>query len=141
MFGHTDEVALVELSDNDGISWSQVFCQNGLNAAGETTFQKIQLDLSAFIGKYIRIRFRYTTQNWRYYASDNVGWYVDDIELLNTSIASEYSELSNLKDPVFNFTPSQPGIYQIAARARMYQFYPLDWGSSYYVYAIDSANK
>jgi uncharacterized repeat protein (TIGR02543 family) len=86
------QVAHVQASGNGGISWTDVFTQAGTNSAGESDLADRVVNLDAFAGQTILIRFLYTRDvyNTTYSGvadSGNfiIGWFVDMIEVVRAN--------------------------------------------------------
>lgn len=123
-----DQHAQVQISTDGGAHWEAVFNQDGNNTAGETSFRTRTVDLTAFVGKTIRIRFAYRFDQGRYYSNTDivVGWLIDDIQLANLSeIVSE--QVSDVSGSAFDFEPSAAGTYILQTRAKTGHDF-LDWG-------------
>ena len=80
---------LVEVSENNGATWVPVYLHNRSETgtgpaffASEPLFQR-SVNLANFGGKTIRLRFRYSLGPDDRPASVPLGWYVDDIEMVN----------------------------------------------------------
>ena len=73
----------VEISTDDGSTWHSpaLFEFNAANPM--STWEKINIDLSAFIGQKIRIRFVFDTVDEN--LSSNEGWYIDDVRIEGAS--------------------------------------------------------
>lgn len=82
----TAQVAEVQLSTNGGASWPHtVYSQAGTGDSGEGAFVLRQIDLSAFRGQDVRLRFVYQVKAGSYYPQTDpgFGWYVDNIQIGN----------------------------------------------------------
>lgn len=82
----TGQVAEVQLSTNGGASWPHtLYSQAGSSDSGEGAFALRQVDLSAFSGQDIRLRFVYQVKSGSYYPQTDpgFGWYVDNIQIGN----------------------------------------------------------
>jgi hypothetical protein len=81
------QTALVELSADDGRSWNTLYRQSGDGTSGETGFVARQLSLAAWAGRSVQLRFRYGFEQGSYFpqSGDGMGWYVDDIQVLDAS--------------------------------------------------------
>ncbi len=87
----TGEMAVVQVSNNNGQTWANVYTQTGVANNGETAFQQRSVSLGAFAGQSLRLRFLYSWngvggwfwQDWEDNLGRNSGWYVDQIEVRN----------------------------------------------------------
>ena len=84
------QIAKVQLSTDQGTTWPiTVFSQAGVesNPSGDGSFVFRQIDLSAYAGQNVRIRFFYEYSGGTRYAETDTGtgWVIDDIR-----VASEY---------------------------------------------------
>ncbi|RMX01039.1 DUF4214 domain-containing protein [Allofranklinella schreckenbergeri] len=119
--------ALVQVS-LDGKSWQTIHSQAGSGGAGEQSFQRKTVSLSAFAHKSIQLRFAYEHQSGTYYPQSDVGvgWYIDDIQLTNVAQRSDQA-LQNTNAPSFRHQPTGSERQFLVARALMHG-YPLEWG-------------
>lgn len=90
------QVAKVQLSTDQGGSWPiTAFSQAGdvNNPQGDSGFIFRQIDLSAFAGQTVRIRFFYEYAGGSRYpqASTDVGWVIDDIRIASAFETTAYS--------------------------------------------------
>lgn len=86
-----EDNVLVEVSENDGATWVPAYIHNRSEAgtgpasfASEPLFAR-SVNLANFGGKTIRLRFRYSLGPEDRPASVPLGWYVDDISIVNDS--------------------------------------------------------
>jgi uncharacterized protein YkwD len=56
----TAQVARLEVSRNNGLSWEQIYAQAGAGSPGETSFQSRTASLAAYAGATIRLRFNFS---------------------------------------------------------------------------------
>ncbi|MEO8191503.1 MAG: FG-GAP-like repeat-containing protein, partial [Acidobacteriota bacterium] len=80
------ESAHVQVSVAGGGWQDTEYSQQGSDTSGEAGFNARALNLALFVGSSIRIRFyyRYTPPgNALSYASDNIGWFIDQIAVTN----------------------------------------------------------
>lgn len=80
----SDQVAYVEVS-TDGTAWTELWSRQGTGDSGQNTFERVALDLSAFAGATLNIRFRYAFQSGNFFNQTQlnplVGWLMDDIQV------------------------------------------------------------
>jgi hypothetical protein len=131
------EFAKVELSQDDGRTWSAGYSQAGTGGMGETTFASRTVSLSSFAGRAVRLRFNLAQANSVYFCGTGSGWYLDDIVLTNVE-----QLLSPVISPVgstdFIFNPAQIRDYNLDVRAVIYGDFPLEWGPTKLVTAVAS---
>lgn len=87
------QIARVQLSTDGGQSWpEEVYSQTG-EGSGDQGFMFRQVDLSAFAGQEVRIRFFYEYAGGvRYPHTDpGIGWMIDDIRVASRYETAEYS--------------------------------------------------
>lgn len=87
------QIARVQLSTDGGQSWpEEVYSQTG-EGSGDQGFMFRQVDLSAFAGREVRIRFFYEyAGGMRYPHTDpGIGWMIDDIRVASRYETAEYS--------------------------------------------------
>lgn len=86
-FATSAQTALVEVSADEGRSWTTLFRQSGDGTRGEIAFVSRQLPLAPWAGRTVLLRFRYAFEQGQYFTqtSDGVGWYVDDIQVQGAS--------------------------------------------------------
>ena len=125
------QIAKAQISLDSGGSWMDLYSQAGSNGAGQASFSTYNVPLNVFEGRTARFRFAYLyTGGAYYYQTDaGVGFYVDDIQLNNTFLASapSYTTLNN--SGTFTFTAPSAGTYGLQVRAIPWQgFGGMEWG-------------
>lgn len=112
----TAQVARVEVSTNNGLSWQAAYTQAGTATAGETTFQARSISLETFAGKTIQLRFNFGINSGSFFTetSDGYGWYIDDITFGNLIDTSSASITTLPEGTTFAFTPSAAGTHLLA---------------------------
>lgn len=78
-----------EISTDGGLSWNEVWGRNGngdnSSTGWDSSWNAVQADLSAYVGKVIRIRFNFTQAGLVFLSTNtNNGVFVDDISVTNT---------------------------------------------------------
>lgn len=118
-----------------------LYAQNGVSVVpnyvpGETSFVERRVSLSSYSDSTARFRFSYVidgSDSWLIGDNPGTGWYIDDIEVTNSSVVSVEST-SSTKDAdapgigSFSYNPPSAGDYALQARPVFYGDYPLDWG-------------
>lgn len=123
-----DQIAKVEVSKDFGVSWEQVWSEPGLDQPGETVFSPRTVDLGSFAGKSLQVRFNYYFSGGSAYlgADKGLGWYLDDIQVVNGNEVSADVIAEASAGPSFIFNPSTTGDYALQARPNI-SGRPLDW--------------
>ncbi len=125
------QAAVVEVSNDEGMSWQEVYRQIGTSTRGEQTFVSRSIDLSAFAEHLIMVRFayRYTIGQLAYTQTDQgMGWYIDDISFSDTGALVNFTLTQGLSGPSFPFTAPENGTYVLQARGTGWGGYPFEWG-------------
>lgn len=137
---HSDEVAQVEVSTDDGATWAAAYTQAGKYIPGSPVFEEIfslrTVSLDAYAGKIVRLRFHFVSDGLFYPPSDNaIGWYVDDITFANIDAAVNPAVTLLDGSATFPFNPAAAGNYlaQFQAVAGTRDF---PWGPAAPVAAI-----
>jgi hypothetical protein len=60
---------------------------------------------------------------------NNVGWYIDDLTLMNVQALVPDSPTQSASGNTFSFTPATPGPVGLQARGVMFGAYPMEWGA------------
>ncbi|MEM7144909.1 MAG: hypothetical protein AAF591_07215, partial [Verrucomicrobiota bacterium] len=80
----SDQTARVQLSTDGGSTWPvNLYSQPGSGSGGEGAFVLREIDLSAYAGQQIRLRFNYDFAGGSLFpqTSSSVGWFIDDIQI------------------------------------------------------------
>lgn len=90
------QIAKVQLSTDEGATWPiTVFTQAGdaTNLAGDGGFVFRQIDLSAYAGQNVRVRFFYEFSGGSRYpqTTTDIGWVIDDIRVGSSYETTAYS--------------------------------------------------
>lgn len=121
--------ARVQVSTDDGGSWTTVWEQAGSNGPGESNFTAHAADLSAYAGQIIRVRFAYHFPGGSLFngTQDSFGWAVDDISIDGST--ANFGAPSAELDPM-SFTYSQGNAATVGFQARAAHFggYYEAWG-------------
>jgi hypothetical protein len=145
-YASTGQSARVQVSDDDGSNWADVFTQVGKDGPGENTFSSKSVPLGAFAGRQIRVRVVYRVESGAsFYPQTNesgpaVGWFIDDLSFTSTEeLTAPVSGLLAGDATGFDFNPTHAGEVALAVRAQVYDGYPLEWGPFLRVTAIPGA--
>jgi hypothetical protein len=115
-YSGSGETARVQITDDGGLSWQDIWSRAGTGNAGQTTFGPIAISLRAFAGHTIQVRFVYGFGQGTYYSDGKgVGWYLDDISFADTRELSRPATTETAATG-FDFTPVAAGEYQLQVR-------------------------
>ena len=141
------DFGLVEISTNNGSSWSPLIAPHmtagsglGMQPTGLYGYDGFQqnwieesIDLSAFAGQNIQLRFRLTSDSW----VTEDGWYLDDLNLQilnpNINIPPYVKSVSQLTQQFYTGTPYTVSavILDDEGAQQVSLFYSTDGGSSF----------
>ena len=122
----SDQVAEVQISLDEGRTWSTIYAQAG--GSPEIAFQPRQIPLSSYAGKTAQFRFRFRFDSGLYNPStqSGVGWYFDDILVQNAEEILSASAIVT-SEARLAFVPISEGNTGLQVRARAgHEF--LEWG-------------
>lgn len=129
------QVARVQVSADDGVSWSDVFAQAGTSSGfpSEGAFAARSASLAAHVGRTLRVRFAYTvsTTGSAFPQTDPsvvAGWFIDNIALSNVQTVTAGSATRVASGNTFAFSPSSAGTFILQARGVLFGAFPLEWG-------------
>ncbi len=121
-----DQMARVQISTDEGLTWRDLYTQNGTGDEGETIFHLRSISLAEFAGQSVRIRFSYEVFGRYLFGSDPIGWFIDNINFQNVSLFANLAS-SESDGPSFNLRPTATGDLSLQAQARSgHEFLP--WG-------------
>lgn len=85
-FATTGQHGKVEISTNNGSSWTEIFNVSGTGGDTETSFTLKTISLSAYAGQNICIRFTYTHSSGSLFAvqgntTSAIGWFIDNVQV------------------------------------------------------------
>ena len=125
-FATASEVARVQVSLDGGVSWQDVHAEAGTNAA--VPYATVNLNLSAFTGRTIRLRFSFTATGSAYQCA-TCGWYFRNLVFNSVSELSLTSH-STLPSTSLNtsLVAADTGNYILLARTEYQGSYFGDWG-------------
>jgi hypothetical protein len=140
-YATASQVAQVQVTTDDGITWQNLYSQAGTSTANETVFNNRSISLASVAGRNVRLRFNYHYETLgSYYATTGAGtgWYLDDVVVTNSQ--ELVGTVTNTAvDTSFIFNPTQTNNYVLNVRALLYDEFPLAWGPAKSVTAITSA--
>jgi hypothetical protein len=138
-FATSEQVAHVQVSADDGISWSDVYTQAGTGGAGEPGFVARSASLAAFANRTLRVRLNYTVSSAGSafpQTTNGVGWYVDNLTFTGVQNVTAGATSSVSTGTTFSFTPAVAGSVGLQARGVLFGAYPLEWGPVAFVNAV-----
>lgn len=100
-FATSAQTATVQVSTDSGATWSStVWTQSGTGDSGESGFSLNEVDLSAFDGQSIRIRFLFDFSGGTFFPQTDlgVGWYVDNIQIGSSFSKELYTRFGDPSD-------------------------------------------
>ena len=139
------QIAKVNISLDNGVSWINQFSQPGLTPQGvgggpdENSFSEKNIDLSAYEGRTIHIQFEYDhVGGFAFPGTDsNVGWFFDDITLTGVQSMSSITTSDLITDATsIDFTPGAVGDVSLQAQGMLHDFYEMEWGTVLSVSAV-----
>jgi len=133
-FATSNQVAHVQISLDDGATWSDLYTQPGTGSAGETSFVNRSVSLSAYASYPFEIRFAYiytynAANSGSYFpqTSPGNGWSLNAISFTGVNTAT-LGTSAFTSGNTFIYTPSAPGAVAFQARSVLFGNYPLPWG-------------
>ncbi len=134
-YASSDQTANIVVRDVTTQTWNilqpELLTGASTNTTIESSFSHKSVDLSAYQGKTIHIRFNYKFDQGIFsFATSNSGWYIDNIGFNNvTTATNEIIPPIDAGDPAsgFNYTPDMPGDYVVTVSGNAFGGYPLDW--------------
>lgn len=125
--------ARVEVSTNGGATWTPVYEKLGADDVSESTFSDKTVPMGAFAGRFINVRFSltYVGPGGNFCCSNLLGWYLDDIGLLDwqqAAVVSTSPVITDLTNRQFTFNPPDQADYQFQARPQYFGQFFGEWG-------------
>ena len=136
-----DQIARVQISLNNGITWQDIYAQEGTDDPGEFNFNRRSISLSDFTNRSIIIRFNYSyTRGGFYYpqTDDNVGWFIDNITVSDATELIDSTTIDLGITSSFDFLPPASGIYALEVRGIGWESFPLEFGPAHIVQVIEA---
>ena len=129
-FSTTDQFSRVEISLNDGVSWSIIDEQIGNDSSTDSNYVTRSIDLTGFAGQTIQLRFAYFFDTGSFFNQTDtaVGWLIDDITLSGALSVTAGAVSTQDTDGKFDYTPSTSGERGLQARGVFFNNYGMDWG-------------
>jgi hypothetical protein len=130
-FATAGQTAHLQISTNDGTSWSDIYTQAGSGGQGETSFITRSVDLSPYAGFVAMFRFTYTYAEGQQaftQTSTGIGWNIDNITLNGVELATVGAPSAVQTGSTFTFTPASTASVGLQAEAVLFGNYPVSWG-------------
>lgn len=110
------QIARLEVSRNDGLSWEAIYTQAGAGSPGEAAFQARTVSLAAFAGATIKLRFNFSFSagSFLIHNRDGDGWFIDDVSFSQLIDVSAATSATLPPGTTFAFTPSAAGSYLLS---------------------------
>jgi uncharacterized protein YkwD len=113
------EVARLEISLDEGQTWSSIWSQPGITLDhgpdnSEKTFNARSVSLINYLGKLVLLRFNFDVDpaiGWFDQAADKYGWYLDDISVTGAEQGINPTITALDASATFQFVPADPGNY------------------------------
>lgn len=132
----SNQVARVQVSKDEGVSWADLWSQLGTGDAGQSAFTPVSLSLSNYVGLEIQVRFLYALPTGAYYSDtdDNTGFFIDSIAFTDTD-RLELSDAAGLRSrESFEWVAAREGSFRLQIRALLGDR-ELPWGPPFEVFA------
>ncbi len=127
------QTARVLISLDDGLSWIELYALSGTNGITENAYAAHDIDLGAWAGQVARFRFEYRLDNGSYYPQTDaeVGWSVDQIELLDSERVTQSNIVELDESGHFPFLANAAGDYRLQVGTSAVEgFAPSIWGAA-----------
>jgi uncharacterized protein YkwD len=118
-FTTTNQIADVDVSTDDGATWSNVSSRRGrgFNVQPSGGTQPVSVPLGAFAGRDIRVRLRFYADGQYYInTTPSFGWHIDDIVFTDVTAGAEPATNAVPAGRTFEFRPGVPGNYELRGR-------------------------
>lgn len=131
-YASASQLAQVQASVDDGLTWRMLYSQAGDESAGETSFTTRTISLADFAGRSVRLRFNYhlvLSSSYTYFnqTTYGVGWYLDDVAVANAA-EGVAPQIAGTATAGFGFNPAQATSYNLEVRAVLFSEFPVEWG-------------
>lgn len=129
-YATANQTAIVELSADEGQSWTTIYQQTGAEQP-ESGYSLKTISLADWADKTVSVRFRYQLSgNWYYpQADDNVGWFFDDVKLNNVQAARFDAPRAADAAGTFAVTGAAAGAYLLQVRPLLFGGFPSEWSA------------
>lgn len=133
-YASKQEIARVQVSVDDGVSWTDIYTQRGTGDAGEVRYSARTASLSAYVGQTVKFRFNYNFTGLAlggsvFTQTDNgFGWYFDTLVATGVRKVAVEEQSAATAATTFTYTPAAPGDLYLQARALIFDRFPIYWG-------------
>jgi len=124
------QYASVDISLGTGDNWTSIWSQHGL-VEQNGTFTPVSIDLTPWIGRSVRFRFRYDFEQISgfWFDDPNTGWAFDNIRFTETDSIVQSTELPVMVDnSLIETTFESTDLYQLQAKEFVFDGMGTDWG-------------
>lgn len=117
------QLAVVEVSVDDGHTWTALQNQGQMGSAGQAYFVPQSIALGEYTGKKLLLRFRLTENSTTSvpWSVTNSGWFIDEVTLSNTEVLRTEYVLPVGVNQTIVFQPLNRGTYQLTAIPRYHE--------------------
>ncbi len=120
-YASANEVARLEVSLDQGITWATLWSQVGEGPPGETQYSPQSVSLSAVAGQTLRLRFSYgfgDCDHCEYFpqTEDGVGFHFDSVEFTDVEELAEASSFDIPLGSPFTFSPPAEGTFELSVQ-------------------------
>lgn len=135
-----DQVARVQVAADGSPVWNTVYSQAGSGWPGEGSFSLKELDLSAYEGQEVRLRFAYVFASGSFFnqTGADFGWFIDDIEFVNIRAIETLDTVTLDPGDSILFEPAAEGDFWLQARPWNFET-PWPMGPALMVTAVEGA--
>ncbi len=139
-YASAHQAAIVELSEDDGQSWTVLYQQAGTEQP-ESGYSLKVVSLASWADKTISLRFRYQLSgNWYYpQTEDNAGWSFDEVKLTDVQAATFTAPKATETASTFTVTATTAGSYLLQVRPLLFGGFAGEWSAVKTVSAGGSA--
>jgi uncharacterized protein YkwD len=134
-FAAQDQVAELQISIDNGTSWTNLYQQAGNGGVTDGDFHQVVISLSDYAQRLVNLRFVYAFESGSFYPQSNssVGWFIDNVQMQNvkTLSAPTIQAINQGQSSNLPLTISETGDYMLAVRATIFGGYPLEWGDAF----------
>lgn len=129
-YATASQSAIVEVSEDDGQSWTPVYQQAGKDQP-ESGYSAKVVPLNEFVGKAVLLRFRYQIAAGDYYPQtvDQVGWSFDDVRFSDVASVNFASPEATNTLQSFVFSIANTGNYLLQVRPLLFGGFPSEWSA------------